>query len=105
MTLIHHDRGVVDAETFDLDGYLASLDQDLLTDVTNNFEYRYFNFKESGRDAPFAGLGDHAKWIALEDLVMLLKISGFSFVDVAEHREERNGPRILIYASRNNPIN
>lgn len=91
-------------EAIMLDTHIAP-DQDLLSDITNNFEYRYFNFKESGRDAPFAGLGDHAKWITLEDLIMLFNVSGFSFVDVAERREERNGPRVLIYASRNNHLN
>ncbi len=83
-----------------LDTHIAP-DQQLLRETANNFEYRYFRYMESGRDAPFAGLGSHAKWIALEDLIRLLKTSGFSFVDVAEHREERNGPRVLIYASRN----
>ena len=42
----------------------------------------------------------HAKWIVLEDLVSLLKRLGFHNVDVAEQRDERNGPRVLIYANR-----
>lgn len=64
------------------------------------FEYRYINFKEAGRAPPFAGLGDHAKWVALDDLVGFLKHSGFGNVDVAERRDERNGLRVLIYAHR-----
>ena len=64
------------------------------------FEYRYTNFKEAGRTPPFAGLGDHAKWVALDDLVAFLKHSGFGNVDVAERRDERNGLRALIFAHR-----
>jgi len=64
------------------------------------FKYHYINFKEAGRTPPFAGLGNHAKWVALEDLVDFLKHSGFGNVDVAERRNERNGLRALIYAHR-----
>ncbi len=67
---------------------------------SEGFEYRYTNFNEAGRKPPFAGLGDHAKWLVLDDLTQFLKQSGFGNIDVAEHREERNGPRVLIYAHR-----
>jgi hypothetical protein len=67
---------------------------------SEGFEYRYFNYREAGRKAPFAGLGNHAKWLVLDDLVEFIKQFGFTNVDVAEHRNERNGPRVLIYAHR-----
>lgn len=64
------------------------------------FEYRYTDFREAGRAPPFAGLGDHAKWVELKDLVRFLDRSGFASIDVAEQRDERNGPRALIFAHR-----
>lgn len=67
---------------------------------SDGFAYRYINFKEAGRAPPFAGLGDHAKWLGLDDLVGFLEHSGFGSVDVAERRDERNGLRVLIYAHR-----
>jgi len=64
------------------------------------FEYRYTSFREAGRTPPFAGLADHAKWVELEDLTGFLVQSGFTNVDVAEQRDERNGLRALIFAHR-----
>ena len=61
---------------------------------------RFWEFSEHGRDNPFAGMYDKAKWLVLEDLVELLRSLGFKDVDVAEQREERNGPRVLVFASR-----
>ena len=62
--------------------------------------YRYKHYREKGRSQAFAGMYDHAKWLTLDTLVSLLKSSGFLNVDVAELRNERNGARTLIYASR-----
>jgi tRNA (mo5U34)-methyltransferase len=45
-------------------------------------------------------MADHAKWLREEDLVGLLHQEGFHNIDVAERRQERNGPRVLIFASR-----
>ncbi|MEQ9411647.1 MAG: methyltransferase domain-containing protein [Fuerstiella sp.] len=61
---------------------------------------RYWHFDEHGRNNPFAGMYGHAKWIVLEDLVGLLQQLGFGTVDVAQERDERSGPRVLIYAHR-----
>lgn len=82
-----------------LDTHVAP-EGDLIEDTQDGFDYRYYNFKESGRTDPFAGLDDHAKWIALDDLLKLLSHLGFANIDVAEHRDERNGPRVPIYAHR-----
>ena len=62
--------------------------------------YRYKHFREGGREEAFAGMYDHAKWLPLDTLVSVLKAVGFSNVDVAELRDERNGARVLIFASR-----
>ena len=61
---------------------------------------KYQKYQEGGREEPFAGMADHAKWLYEADLVRILQDAGFAAVDVAERRSERNGPRVLIYASR-----
>jgi 2-polyprenyl-3-methyl-5-hydroxy-6-metoxy-1,4-benzoquinol methylase len=70
----------------------------------NGVPYSYKHYREGGRANVFAGMFDHAKWLTLDTLVSLLKEHGFSDVDVAQLREERNGPRTLIYASRPSPF-
>ncbi len=82
-----------------LDTHVA-LEEELDTDTFKGFEYRYYNFIEGGRESPFAGMKESAKWIYLEDLIKYLKELGFSDVDILEQREERNGHRVLICASK-----
>jgi tRNA (mo5U34)-methyltransferase len=62
--------------------------------------YSFWSYKEGGRSNAFAGMYDHAKWLRLDDIKGLLSAEGFSSVDVSQIREERNGPRCLIYATR-----
>ena len=62
--------------------------------------FAYRRFRESGREDAFSGVRDHAKWLELETITDLLRQAGFSDIDVAERRAERNGPRALIYVSR-----
>lgn len=60
----------------------------------------YYPYKEGGRVDPFSGMQDHAKWLPQDDLIDLLKTFGFANVELAERRDERNGPRVLIFARR-----
>jgi hypothetical protein len=62
--------------------------------------FRYREFRESGAVDPFSGMYPHSKWLLLEDIVGLLKEGGFETVTVAEEREERNGPRVLLFAHK-----
>ncbi len=62
--------------------------------------FRYQRYREGGREEPFAGMADHAKWLCEDDAVRILLEAGFHHVDVAERRQERNGPRVLIFANR-----
>lgn len=57
-------------------------------------------FQESGRADPFSGMHPRSRWLLLEDLVSILRDAGFGDVEVAEKREERNGPRALIFARK-----
>ena len=43
---------------------------------------------------------DYAKWLKLDDIVSLLKESGFNQVEIIEKRNERNGSRVLLMAQK-----
>ena len=68
--------------------------------VAGGASYAYKPYREWGRDEVFSGMYDHSKWLKLDDIVSLLARAGFANVDVAERRQERNGPRALIFACR-----
>lgn len=62
--------------------------------------YRFKKYKEGGYQDVFSGMHDFARWLRLEDLIRILKQTGFAVVDVVEKRVERNGPRVLLIAKR-----
>ena len=64
--------------------------------------YRYKQYRESGYRDVFSGMYDHAKWLRLDDIRAVLSEAGFGRVDVIETRQERNGPRVLLFAERTN---
>lgn len=83
-----------------LDTHIAREESAVDNYISEGRSYRYMRYTEGGRKDPFSGMAKHAKWICEEDLVGLLHESGFSRVEVTERRPERNGPRVLIFASR-----
>ena len=83
-----------------LDTHVASAAAAVDSYVSGTDRFQYQRYKEGGREVPFAGMADHAKWLCEEDLLRVLREAGFHHIDVAERRHERNGPRVLIYASR-----
>ena len=66
----------------------------------NGKEYRYKRFLESGHSDAFSGEYDHSKWLRLDDIVGILRQSGFGTVELVETRHERNGYRVLMMAER-----
>lgn len=66
----------------------------------NGRVYRYKRFKESGYSDVFSGMHDHSKWLLLDDIVEVLRTTGFKNVQIVEKRTERNGPRVLLIAQR-----
>ncbi|HVJ80134.1 MAG TPA: methyltransferase domain-containing protein [Planctomycetia bacterium] len=83
------------------------LDTHVAEESSCNAEYescgrrvRYQRFHEGGKREAFSGMLDHAKWITLETLEGLLRDAGFPNVETVERRAERNGPRVLIFASK-----
>lgn len=63
-------------------------------------EFRYKQFQEQGRADVFSGLGASSKWLPLDVITALLRQTGFGEIDIVETRQERNGPRVLLIASR-----
>jgi len=63
-------------------------------------EYRYFHYREKGRDELFSGMYDHAKWLLLDDLKTLLSDLGFSTFQMLKDEQQRNGPRFTALISR-----
>lgn len=62
--------------------------------------YRYFRFKEKGGYAGvFSGMYEHAKWLTLDGLQKALRLAGYDRIELVERRDERNGPRLLLFAS------
>jgi tRNA (mo5U34)-methyltransferase len=62
--------------------------------------YRHRRYGEHGRRDAFSGMRSYARWLLLDDIVSLLSDAGFHRVEVAEQRDERNGPRVLLFAER-----
>jgi tRNA (mo5U34)-methyltransferase len=60
--------------------------------------YRVREYGESGVADPFSGMSARSRWLRLEDLRAVLAAAGFAAIEVAEAREERNGPRVLLFA-------
>jgi SAM-dependent methyltransferase len=73
--------------------------------VNNKYEvdghdYRYFHYREKGRDEVFSGMYDHAKWLLLDDLKGLLAELGFGSFQILKDEQQRNGPRITALVCR-----
>lgn len=63
-------------------------------------DHRYKSYRESLGLASFSGMQDHAKWLLEKDWVKILENNGFSHIEIAQRRDERNGKRILLYAHK-----
>ena len=82
-----------------LDTHYALEEEARNTYEMNGRIYRYKKYREI-KSSVFSGVYDHSKWLRLTDIVQILSDSGFKRVDIVETREERNGPRALLVASR-----
>jgi len=70
------------------------------SNIVNDREFKYYQYKEKGREEVFSGMYDHAKWLLLKDIKSILFEIGFENIHVLKDRQERNGPRITLIASR-----
>jgi len=83
-----------------LDTHIAPSTAEMKSYSVNGKSYDYFRLPEAGAAAPFAGMLDHAKWLRQDQLLTLLEEIGFRKVEIVEERQERNGPRIQLLATR-----
>nr|WP_281720654.1 DUF1698 domain-containing protein [Nitrosomonas nitrosa] len=63
-------------------------------------EYRYFRYRENGRNEVFSGMYDHAKWLLLNDIQMILAHVGLTDFRILNDSQQRNGPRVTLFAAR-----
>jgi 2-polyprenyl-3-methyl-5-hydroxy-6-metoxy-1,4-benzoquinol methylase len=83
-----------------LDTHYARDEEATETYESSGGSYRFRAYRESGRADVFSGMQSQSRWLTLEDLIGVLSGAGFDAVDVAERRQERNGDRALIFASK-----
>lgn len=81
-----------------LDTHIATPGGARATYSAGGREYRYQRQGEANRSSPFAGLGDHARWLEERDLIDAVTAAGFANPEILDRRDERNVPRILLTA-------
>lgn len=64
----------------------------------NGERFRFRRYEERGRGDVFSGMRPTSKWLLLEDIERLLRGGGFDKIEIIETRDERNGPRVLLFA-------
>lgn len=64
------------------------------------FNYLGARHDEGGWGDPFSGTGRYGLWLTRESLEGAVRRAGFAEIKVLEEREERNGPRLALLASR-----
>lgn len=85
-----------------LDTHYASAEMLNAKATSEGVTYEYHRFKEGGRDEVFSGMYDHAKWLTLETIKNILINIGFSDVRILKDEQQRNGPRVTLYAAKPN---
>jgi SAM-dependent methyltransferase len=83
-----------------LDTHYAMDAEALQSYEVNGRAFRYKQYHELGHQDVFSGLREHSKWLRLDDITGLLRETGFPDVEIVEIREERNGPRVMLFAGR-----
>ncbi|PSR52054.1 methyltransferase type 12 [Adhaeribacter arboris] len=81
-----------------LDTHIAHSEEALEQDEVDGKKYLYKKYME-GKDV-FSGMYEHAKWLPLDTILEVLKDQGFVHSEILEKRNERNGPRVLVYLTK-----
>ena len=86
-------------------GLMLDTQYTLPADATEEYEsggrsYRVRPYRELGREDVFSGMEPVSRWLTLEDIEAVLRESGFGTVEVVERRNERNGPRVWLFAEK-----
>lgn len=83
-----------------LDTHYCLPDDATETYQVNGQKYSYKRYLEHGQKEAFSGMYDHSKWLLMDDIIKCLQDAGFGKVEIVEQRQERNGPRVLLFAER-----
>jgi tRNA (mo5U34)-methyltransferase len=83
-----------------LDTHIARHEPRLEERRIGSIAYKGAHHGEGGWADPFSGRDATAFWLTLDSLQDLLRHAGFERQDVWQLREERNGPRVSLFASR-----
>ncbi len=84
-----------------LDTMVATDEQATATMTVGERTLRYHSHPEPvGPMAVLAGMRPESRWLRLPDLVDLVTEAGFATVEVVDERDERNGRRVTIAASK-----
>ena len=86
-------------------GLMLDTQYALPADATDSYEsggrtYRFRPYRELGRGDVFSGMEPLSRWLTLEDMEGVLRESGFGTVEIVERRDERNGPRVWLFAEK-----
>jgi tRNA (mo5U34)-methyltransferase len=83
-----------------LDTHIARDEPKIVERQLGGTSYQGAFHDEGGWSDPFSGRDPTAFWLTLDSIQALLKSAGFVKQDLWEVREERNGPRISLLASK-----
>jgi 2-polyprenyl-3-methyl-5-hydroxy-6-metoxy-1,4-benzoquinol methylase len=98
-----HAIGTVGRYLF-LDTHVAPEDRELDSYTVDGESYAYISVGEGGWKDPFSGAHETSKHLSIESLQRALAKSGFQSSKVLQFRAERNGPRILLIAARDQDV-
>jgi SAM-dependent methyltransferase len=87
-------------DTLFLDTHVAASDAKLRRETISGHEYEYAMVDEGGWTDPFSGKDALSKHLTLASLQTAITKAGFGAQRLLNYRLERNGPRVLIIASR-----
>lgn len=82
-----------------LDTHVAWENAKIHTLLVDGESYESAVYTEGGWSDPFSGKDAKSYWLTQDSLLRALTRAGFSSIAVLEQRAERNGPRVLIYAT------
>jgi len=83
-----------------LDTHIARDEKEIIERTSGSFSFRGAYHGEKSWLDPFSGKDAQSFWITEDSLTEALLAAGFSSIRRIEHREERNGPRVAVLASR-----
>ncbi len=83
-----------------LDTSIAAPEQATESYEAGGRRFAFRRFREDQPDNPFAGTLDFARWLPLDGLKEALTLAGFPRIEIDHVRQERNGLRTLLFASR-----